>query len=217
MTISPPTTEKYWRAREDLPQRLPELLSLVPHSFRVGDFVGTLRDGERVSFGPEGTCEPNPGETLRVILRPEAYVSPQSHDWAFSWNFALPVHGWEGSVVRTPVGRWSRRLRRALSADSTGCPRFDDSFACIPPKGISRAQWIGRELAERLADATSAMVFKGANLINVSARAGSSIVVHGLMVPTAEAVLETYQLAQTLRSRWAPTGSALRPGAEGSG
>ena len=101
------------------------------------------------------------------------------------------------------MGQWWRRLRRALAADSTGCPRFDDSFACIPPKGTSRAQWIGRELAERLADATSTTLFRGANLINVRARPGSSIVVQGLLVPTAEAVLESYQLAQTLRSRWA--------------
>ena len=204
------TPEEYRCAREQLPKRLPELLSLVPHSFRVEDSVGTLRDGERVNFGPQGTCELNPGETLRVNLRPGAYDSPERYDWAFFWRFALPVHGWEGSVVRTPVGRWWRRLRRALAADSTGCPRFDDSFACIPPKGISRAQWIGRELAERLADATSGMLFSGANLVNVSARAGSSIVVHGRLVPTAEAVLETYQLAQTLRSRWVVSTSKRR-------
>lgn len=209
MTKSPPVPERYWREREELPQRLPQLLSLLPHSFRVQDYLGVDREGERVNLGPEGTCQLTTGESLRVKLWPEAQDSSQGHDWAFSWTFALPVHGWEGQVTRTPVGRSVRRLGRWLGADSTGCPAFDDSFACVPPNGVSRARWIGRTLAERLVDVTPTVLFRGANLVNVSAFAGSSIVVHGLLVPTAEAVLETYQLAQILRNRWAPASSVL--------
>lgn len=210
MRRSPPIRESYSREREALPQRLPLLLSRVPQSFRVQDHIGSLRDGELMNFGPEGVCELETGEELRVKLRPEAFPSPQGHDWGVSWSYRLPVRGWACRLVRTPVGRPWRRLCRALGADTTGCPRFDDEFVCVAPEGIRRADWLDRALAQELVDATPALWCRGANLINVRGGDACSMVLDALIVPTAEAVLESYQLAQRLRGRWAPAAPVLR-------